>query len=229
MRPPTAPVARRAIELYDDAPRGDRIHTRVRWWTCPFPAIVREVPATGRVLEVGCGHGLLSFLLALGSDRAVTGIDHDPHKIELAAAAAANLRPGEADISFSATALEELGDEPWDAVVIADVLYLLAPDDRTALLRRMASLIGPRGVLVVKEAGRQPVWKWRVSELQERLATGALGITKGETVQFAPVDEIVAPLVASGLTVRHERVDRGYPYAHYLLVGRRDGGTGGSR
>lgn len=229
MRGPTSPVARRAIQLYDDTPRGDRLHVRARWWTCPFPLVEREIPVTGRVLEVGCGHGLLSLLVGLGArGRQVRGIDHDEHKIDLARAAAAQLLPGEADVEFSTTSLHDLGDEPWDAVVMADVCYLLPPDARTDLLRRMAALVAPDGVLVLKEVAHQPVWKWQLSELQERLATGALGITKGQTVEFAPVGELAAPLVASGLSVRHERIDRGYPYAHHLLVGRRPGApTGG--
>ncbi len=205
------------------------MHTLVRWWTCPFPLIEREVPVSGRVLEVGCGHGLLSLLIALGArGRQVRGIDHDEHKIDLARAAAANLLPGEADIELSTTSLHDLDDEPWDAVVMADVCYLLPPEERTVLLRRMAELVAPGGVLVLKEVARQPVWKWQLSELQERLATGALGITKGQTVEFAPIGDLAAPLVASGLSVRHERIDRWYPYAHHLLVGRRSSSKPGS-
>jgi len=225
VRPPRTPAERRAIELYDGAPRGDRVHVRVRWWTCPFAAIAAEVPVSGRVLEVGCGHGLLSLLLALGSPaRVVHGIDVDPHKIDLACRALEAMRPGEASVGFEVTALEDLPDERWDAVVMADVAYLLPPDARTALLRRMADLVAPGGVLVVKEVSRQPVWKWQLSEAQERLATRVLRITEGETVHFAPVDELAAPMVAAGLAVTHHRVDRGYPYAHHLFVGRRPAG-----
>ena len=64
MRGPRTPAARRALQLYRSAPRADRLHVRGRWWTCPFPLVEREVPRTGRVLEVGCGHGLLSALVA---------------------------------------------------------------------------------------------------------------------------------------------------------------------
>jgi 2-polyprenyl-3-methyl-5-hydroxy-6-metoxy-1,4-benzoquinol methylase len=229
VRGPRTAAARRALSLYDTAARGDRFHTRLHWWTCPFPALEREVPVGGSVLEVGCGHGLLSTYLALSSpQRRVTGIDVDPHKVEQARAAAARLAPGEATVAFEATALDDLdGGATWDAVVVADVLYLVPEPARTAMLERMASLVAPDGVVVVKEVGRRPRWKCELSVAQERLATGALGMTTGATVEFAPIAALAAPLAGAGLAVTDRRVDRGYPYAHHLVVARRT--TGGTR
>ncbi|MCC5950772.1 MAG: methyltransferase domain-containing protein [Acidimicrobiia bacterium] len=222
MRRPVTPAARRALSLYDDAPRGDRFHVRTRWWTCPFDALERRVPAAGRVLEVGCGHGLLAVYLALaGPDRVVTGVDIDAHKIDLAAQAASRLEPDEAQVGFAAVAPGEFVAGTFDAIVIADVLYLLDPDARKRLLAACVQHLADGGVLLVKETDRLPRWKGAITVAQERLATGVLGITAGDGVDFAAPEELADQLRGNGLDVVVERVDRGYPHPHVLLVGRR--------
>lgn len=221
MQRPSAPAARRAIARYDDAPRGDRFHVRFRWWTCPFAAVEAQVPRAGRVLEVGCGHGLLSLYLALsGPDRVVLGVDIDEHKIALAERAAAGLRPEEAQVSFATVTPDGFAPGRFDAIVIADVLYLLGADARRTLLARCVEHLEPGGVLLVKETDRVPRWKGALTVAQEELATRVLRITEGDQVSFAPPGEFVAQLRDAGLDVSTERVDRGYPHPHVLITAR---------
>src|SRR5205085_11501425 len=76
VKAPRSTAARRAIALYDTAPRGDRFHVRARWWSAPLVDVERAAPVHGRILEIGCGHGLLSLYLALSAPgRHVTGVD----------------------------------------------------------------------------------------------------------------------------------------------------------
>lgn len=211
----------RAIDLFDGGPRGDRFHVRFRWASCPFPAVEREVPRRGRVLEVGCGHGLLSLYLALNSSaRSVLGVDIDPDKIELAKQAAAALAPEEADVRFEAIEPGSFVDGTFDAIVIADVLYLLPEAARTAVLDGCVDHLAAGGVLVVKEADRVPRWKGAITVGQELLATKVLRITEGEAVEFAPPQTFVRQLEQRGLDVTLRRVDHGYLHPHVLIVAR---------
>lgn len=222
MRAPTTPAASRAIQLFDGAPLGDRFHVRARWWTAPLPAVERQVPVNGRVLEVGCGHGLLSLYLALAAPgRQVEGVDIDAHKIELALAAADRLDPDEARVQFAAVPAGQLPDGPFDAIVINDVLYLMAADDRRAVLDACVARLAPDGVLVVKELDVSPRWKHLVGHVQELVATRVLRYTQGDQVQIAPMREFVDHLRDAGLVVDEARVDRGYLHPHAQLVARR--------
>lgn len=222
MRAPTTPAARQAIDAFAGAPPGDRLHVRVRWLTCPFPAVERAVPRAGRVLEVGCGHGLLSlYLAACAPGRQVHGVDVDEHKIVLARGAASRFTAGGgAPVAFDVVEPGVLPDGPFDAVVIADVLYLLAPDARTSLLEAALARLAPGGRMVIKEAARDPRWKGALTVAQELVSTRVLRITEGDEVAFAPPDELAAPLRRGGLEVVIRRADRGYLHPHVLIVGR---------
>ena len=212
---------KRVLSLFRGAPPVVRAHVAVRWATCPFPAVAAQLPQAGRVLEIGCGHGLLSLYLALGSsDRSITGIDVDEEK--LAAGRAAADGAGR-DVSFEVASDGELPEGPWHGRAIVDVLYLLSAGDQAGLLRACADGLAPGGVLVVKEMALVPRWKFRWNTLQETAAVKLLGITEGEELTFLPPADLAAAMVAGGLTVRDRPIHRGYLHPHHLLVGRKPG------
>jgi 2-polyprenyl-3-methyl-5-hydroxy-6-metoxy-1,4-benzoquinol methylase len=217
-RPPDG-LGRRVLGLYSGAPLPVRAHVKVRWASCPFRAVAAHVPASGPVLEVGCGHGLLSLLLALGSPRRqVTGIDVDEGK--LAAARAAAVAGGLA-ATFAPAEDGELPAGPWGGIAIVDVLYLLADADQRALLRACAEALAPGGTLVVKEMAPLPRWKATWNTVQETAAVKILGITAGEDFTFLPPADLAGAMAGGGLTVTDRPVHRGYPHPHHLLVGRK--------
>lgn len=213
----------RVLQLYRRAPAAVRLHTGLRWLTCPFPAVEAAVPAAGRVLEVGCGHGLLSLALGVAAPgRRVHGVDIDGTKVQAALAAAARLEPEEADVTFERVAPGWLPTSEVDAVVIADVLYLLSVADQHRLLAAAAGCLAEGGVLVVKEVADEPRWKFRWNQAQETLSTRVLGITAGDgALHFVPPSTMAAWLEDAGLRTERRRLDRGYPWPHHLLVGRR--------
>ena len=213
-------VARRAFSLFRGAARADRLHVRVRWATCPVPLIDAEVPTRGRVLEVGCGHGLVSSYLALAcATREVVGVDIDERKLAIARAAAARLDPRDGTLRFASSPHGAVPAGPWDAIVIVDVLYLLDADHELALLDACIAELAPAGVLVVKETDVMPQLKHAIAKAQEMLATRVLHITAGDTLSFTPITELAEYLADRGLSVSVRRVDAGYPHPHSLLVG----------
>ncbi len=213
-----------ALTLYSRAPLPVRAHVRGRWLSCPFRQVAAAVPPRGRVLEVGCGYGLFSCYLALASkDRDVLGIDVDLPKVVHARFAAEQARARGASCDFHLMPPGELPEDPWDAIVIVDVLYLLEPDAQAGLLHSCAEQLAPGGVLVVKEMGTAPAWKARWNAVQEFLAVKALRITAGEQLTFLEPDVLGAWMEKDGLTVTHRGLDRGYPHPHHLIVGTRTG------
>lgn len=216
-------TSREVLSLYRTAPLLVRAHVRARWATCPFRAVAGQLPPGGRVLEVGCGHGLFTLHAALSSPgRSVLGIDVDGRKVEHATAAAARARRERgADCEIRAAPPGEVPEGPWDAVVVVDVLYLLDAGTQRDLLSRCARRLAPGGVLAVKEMALAPSWKARWNLAQETLAVRVLGITEGGALAFVGPSRLEEWMAAEGLDVSHLPLQRGYPHPHHLVLGRR--------
>jgi SAM-dependent methyltransferase len=215
------PAARAAFARYRHLPRSTRAHLTVRWLSCPLPAVAAEVPATGRVLDLGCGHGFLAhYLLAEGAGRDVHGVDVDAAKVAEARRAAARAAPAP---TFDAVAdgWQPAPGDRWDAIVIVDVLYLLGRDAGLALLAASARAVAPGGRLVVKEIDTHPRWKHRLAIAQELAATRLAKVTAGRTVAFLEPAAMTGTMADAGLAVRERPIGRGYPHPHLLLVGDR--------
>lgn len=220
MKPPKTPQAYQALDLYAGAPKGDRFHVKVRWLTCPIGALEHQVPLSGRILDVGCGHGLVSLYLAVcSSARDVVGIDIDRHKIDLATAAAARLGEGTGSVTFEAVEPGVLPDGPFDAIVITDVLYLLGGDARRSLIDACVDRLGPEGSILIKETDTVPAWKAKLAGFQEWVSTRVTRITAGDQIDYASSDEFMAQLEGRGLQVRRMRMDQGYVHPHVLVTG----------
>jgi len=223
-RRPTG-AGRAALRAYRGLPVSARLHATIRWWSAPFPAVESLVPRTGRILEIGCGHGLFCTYLALAAPtRTVRGSDIDEPKIGQAAAVAGELTG--VDLQFEVATSGTVAPGPWDAIVIVDMLYLLPAVEQKRLLADAVAQLGPDGVLLVKEMSASPSWKARWNVLQETLSVSILGITERADIN-GPRFDFVAPgvmagwLTEMGLTTEGRRLDRHRIHPHHVLIGRR--------
>lgn len=207
-----------SLRLYRGQPPAVRLHTRLRAFTCPMPALVARVPARGRLLEVGCGHGLFANECALRHpELQVLGIDPAPAKIDAARASAA----GRGNVRFALGRLEGLAETGFDCVAVLDVLYLVPRADWPGFLLGCARALRPGGTLLLKEVDVRPRWKFYRCLAQETLSVRLLGITLGGGFAFAGRDEMRGVLDSAGF---HELattdLGRGYLTPHVLYEAR---------
>lgn len=143
--------ARDAIRTYYDefsktVHGGDLRHRNARieaaWRTCR-----RFVPEGARVLEVGCGVGILSDRLARRASR-LLGVDISDVNVATAARFVGDGRAAfqVADVTGDVTTL---GLGAWDAIVLVDVIEHLPRERRPRALSNLESLLAPRGVVVL--------------------------------------------------------------------------------
>lgn len=207
-------LLRRVLALYDGSPSVDRLFVRARACLSDLAALERHTPRAGAILDLGCGHGLVSNLLALGSPaRDVTGIDIDGAKV----AAASQTVGGRTNVRFVVADARGYAGGPYAAITVADVFYLIPPEGQRALLASCARMLAPDGVLIWKSQVRHPRWKYAITFGQEWLMT-TLGPTQGHGLSFLDTDESLAALRAAGLEAVVLPLRSWRPYTDVLFL-----------
>lgn len=215
------PGLKDVLALYQHAPRGIRAFLRGRVLLSDMEFIERQVPTRGRIIDLGCGHGLFANLLALRAPgREVIGIDLDAAKISVADSTTA----GRGNIRFRRGDATDRSLPACDAITIVDVLYLLPAPAQREILAGCARLLKPGGLLVWKAQERRPRWKYAWTYLQELVTTSA-GFTKGKKGRFHFMDreEALAAIRAAGLAGRAVPMRTRRPYTDILYLGEKPG------
>ncbi len=158
--------------------------TRAAW----ADRLAAWIPHTGAdVLDVGCGTGTLTCLLAAAGHR-VTGVDLAPRMVgqARAKAAAAGLR---ARLLVGEASAPPTGDDTFDAVLSRHLVWTLPEPE--AALREWVSRLRPGGVLVLVEG------RWGGAEPDaEPYGAGTGGLPWGAGVGAEALAAAVRPLVA---------------------------------
>jgi 2-polyprenyl-3-methyl-5-hydroxy-6-metoxy-1,4-benzoquinol methylase len=108
-------------------------------------ALLRHVPPTARrALDVGCGDGKLSRMLARRGLH-VRGIDLSPRMIELARART----PDGLDVEYHVSdIMSEVTDGQYDVVISVNVVHHLPLEQ---IVPRLARAVAPGGVLLIQD------------------------------------------------------------------------------
>lgn len=191
-----------ALRAFEPLPLQERLFVRARLASAPLDELASRVQGK-RVLDVGCGHGLLCAMIAMGHpERSVVGIDPDSRKISWARASAGKL----ANTAFECTTVEKLAAlEPssFDTITVADVLYLLTEADAQGFLNACHALLKRGGRLLLKEAEDDGSWRAKKTLLQEKVMVRVLGRTHSSGgLGFVPREKTLAMLKHSGFAVR---------------------------
>jgi 2-polyprenyl-6-hydroxyphenyl methylase/3-demethylubiquinone-9 3-methyltransferase len=213
-------VGLRVPQEFSRLPLRERFHVLMRQVTAPLERVVSAVPM-GKVADVGCGHGLLTAMLARSPSRSVVSVDPDERKVRWARMALA----GRSNVTLAVGRIEDLAVEhegSFDAVVVCDVLYLLPTAQWLAFLRTARELLRPGGVLVLKEVEADGSWKHGKALAQEWVMVRVLGRTQGSgALALAPRARMTALLEEAGFRVdRVEPLGKGFTTPHVLYVAR---------
>jgi SAM-dependent methyltransferase len=185
---------------------GTRLFLQARWRLTPYSVMATKLPPQGRILDLGCGHGLFALHLALAQPaRQVIGLDHDSDRIRLAESAAEGLP----NVRFSSGTLRsKTPGDPQAAAGISmiDVMHYFPRPEQERLFKQAYDLLAPGGRLIVREVDPSDGLMSSFNRFYEKVAT-ATGFTRSEEkrqLYFRTRDEWEEALKGAGFEVTSE-------------------------
>ena len=209
------------LDRYRPLSPWESFYLRARWRLCPFALVESHIPLKGRILDFGCGYGMLSNFLSLKSpERRVVGIDLNRERIEVARRSASG-HPG---VVFQLGDVRDFQGTPFDAVVMTDVLHHIDDKRVQILVRIIRSCLDEEGILVVLDVDRSPLRKFYITYLIDRL----LNLTK--SLHYRSKALLLHLLAKAGFQVQKViRADRGLPLSDVIYLCRRERKPAGKR
>jgi 2-polyprenyl-3-methyl-5-hydroxy-6-metoxy-1,4-benzoquinol methylase len=160
-----------------------------------------------RVLDIGCGHGALTYDVAEKAGAQVVGIDLSPDNIALA-----HQRHAHARVEYRVgDALQDLPDSSFVVVILSNVLEHLP--GRPAFLRRVQEAVHPSRFLI-----RVPLFErdWRVPLKRELGVEWQLDPT--HETEYT-LESFAEEMAAAGLRLTHREVRWGEIWAEAVPDG----------
>lgn len=198
---------------YSSRPAAARAHILGRFLTCPFLRTLKHVPAGGRVLDIGAGHGTFARLAIEAGAASAVAVEPDLRK---------SLSPPIHPRVRTIAAFDDAITGLFDLVAIFDVLYRIPADHWDPILSRAHARLASGGLILVKEQDPDDRLKFAWNRAQERLWDKLFGLTLGEAFSYEGRAAIAARLERAGFIGFHaEPIDAGYPHSHVIYTARK--------
>ena len=191
------------------------------------------IPPGARVLDIGCGQGLLASLLRACAAMRAAGEWPQAWPPAPAAAQLTGIELMARDVERARAALGEDGgtrfvcgdmrSEPFPsshAVVILDVLHYVTHAEQDAVLQRVHDCLVPGGRLLLRVGDAAESRGFAISQWVDRAVTRVRGHTVAP-IYGRPLAEWIAQLRKLGMQVEARPMSQGTPFANVLLVAQR--------
>jgi 2-polyprenyl-6-hydroxyphenyl methylase/3-demethylubiquinone-9 3-methyltransferase len=193
----------RFLQRYEGISLGTRIFLKLRWQLTPYLAMARHLPQEGRILDLGCGHGLLSLALALESPkRQIFGIDHDPARVQAANQAAHSI----SNLAFQQGNVLDPITGRYAGIAMIDVMHYFESSLQLQIFKNAFEALETGGTLIVREVDPAGggIASW-FNRFYEKLAT-MTGFTRAEKpgLHFRTPEGWTSALKSVGFEVQSE-------------------------
>ena len=197
--------------LYSPASLPQRALATLRPYICPFGPVLEQTPENGRVLDIGCGNGLV--LAVMAHFRRITegvGVEINPRPLETGAVVSAR---GGLPLRFQQAS--DSGDWPretFGTVSMIDVLHHVPREGRESFIAAALERVAPGGRFLLKDMTSSPWWRVRRNQFHDL-------VMARQRVEVEPMENVVRWVEARGFRMQ---VQKSYSacglYGHELAV-----------
>jgi 1-acyl-sn-glycerol-3-phosphate acyltransferase len=149
------------------------------------------IPRKGKIYDIGCGYGYLSYMLHFVSDeRIVTGMDHDSEKIVVA-----NNCPSKNEkINFECADITKYKFEPADVFLFSDVLHYIPKKDQEDVISNCIKNLNDNGKIIIRDANTKLNDRHKGTRFTELFSTKVFGfnktISESKELYFVSSDDV---------------------------------------
>ena len=207
-----------AIKLYQGQGFG-ALFAKIRSWDAPYSPVNKLIKPNAKVLDLGCGDGLLANYLAIASPkRKILGVELNKDRVKQASKGLANVKFKQGDI------LKENLEGNYDTITLIHVLHhLLTPGMQTKLLEKIARVTQPQHDLIILEIDRKPFLKYLFSAITDAFIVPILFEGRPFNFRFfyrtsGDWEKILSKL---SFSVKIKSIHKGMPFSHVLIYAKK--------
>ncbi len=159
------------------------------------------LPKKGRILDLGCGYGFMSYMLQFAApERDISGFDYDEEKITVAN----HCFSRNENILFLKADINEIHCGPADAIILSDVLHYLKPDQQELLIKKCMDVLNKDGILLIRDGNADLSKKHKRTRTTELFSTKLLSFNKtaGHPLHFISGETVKQMVVRHGMDFR---------------------------
>ncbi len=210
-------ILKKVEKFYNRCGFRTKIYVKIRLLLTPFEKVDEAVPKEGVIYDLGCGYGIFSNLMALRyPKRKVIGIDLSKDRIEAAKKSIGQRK----NIQFICNNLKNVNLKECGTIVIYDVLHHMNYDAQEKLIGECYEKLKEDGLLIIKDNGTTPGWKFLWNYLHE-IITMLLLITKSDKLSFRTKNSFINLLFKKGFIVEAINIPTSLPYPFVLYFCRK--------
>jgi len=145
-----------------------RIYAYLRTLILPISEVEKALPATGNILDVGCGYGVTTAYFALKStDRTVFGSELVDKRVSTAREVFKNIPNSRFEVN---NLLDDHG-ETFDAIIAIDLLHHINGPEKENFFNSCRKRLCVNGLLIIKDIDKTPIHKYYINYLHDTLFT----------------------------------------------------------